>query len=225
MVTHVDKSFGEVISALAEMNMLRDTIIVFASDNGAPTVGQFSNWGINLPLRGKKSTPWDGAVRVPAFIWHSSFRPKVWNGLMHISDWLPTLIAAAGGEIDKEIDGVNQWKSIVRGSESQRNEVLITVEDSDSNVYAAYRAGDYKIVVGNVTGISNGYYGEEFLPIKGQTPDYFSTLKSCRVARIFQRLGLCIKRDQITSMRTASTIPPQGPSTNVTLCEPTPCKY
>lgn len=205
--------------------MLEDTIIVFASDNGAPTVGQFSNWGINLPFRGKKSTPWEGAVRVPAFIWHSSFKPKVWNGLMHISDWLPTLISAVGGEIDKEIDGVNQWESIVQGSKSQRNEVLIAVEDSDSNAYAAYRAGDYKIVIGNVTGISNEYYGEEFLPTKGQVPDYFSALKSCRVQRIFQRMGMYINREEITSMRTASTIPPQGPLTNVTLCVPTPGKY
>ncbi|XP_068631127.1 arylsulfatase B-like [Battus philenor] len=224
IVTHVDKSVGEIVNALSEMNMLDDTIIIFASDNGAPTNGDFTNWGVNLPFRGKKYTPWEGGVRVPAFIWHSSFRPNVWNGLMHISDWLPTLLTAAGGEIDRKIDGVNQWEAIIRNQKSQRNEVLLAVEDSSRNVYAAYRYGDYKIVVGNVTGLSNGYYGQEYMTIKGKMPEYLPSLRSCKVAEILERMGSYLFKEDILAMRYASTIPPQGPLTNVTLCVPTPTR-
>ncbi|XP_013164812.1 PREDICTED: arylsulfatase B-like [Papilio xuthus] len=221
IVSHIDQSFGEVVRALSENGMLEDTIIIFASDNGAPTTGEFSNWGINLPFRGKKNTPWEGAVRVPAFVWHSSFTPTVWKGLMHITDWLPTLLAAAGGKVDKKIDGVNQWESIIRNSNSQRNEVLIAVEDSSRNIYGAYRSGDYKIVIGNVTGVSNDYYGEEFLAIKGKEPEYLPSLRSCVVSRIFDRMGIYRQNEDILAMRRATTINAQGPFTNVTLCIPT----
>ncbi|XP_013139142.1 PREDICTED: arylsulfatase B-like isoform X2 [Papilio polytes] len=221
IVSHVDQSFGEVVRALSENGMLDDTIIIFASDNGAPTTGEFSNWGINLPFRGKKNTPWEGAVRVPAFMWHSSFTPAVWNGLMHITDWLPTLLAAAGGKLDKTIDGVNQWDSIIRNSKSQRNEVLIAIEDSSRNMYGAYRSGDYKVVIGNVTGVSNDYYGEEFLAIKGKEPEYLPSLRSCVVSRIFDRMGIYRQNEDFLAMRRATTIDAQGPFTNVTLCIPT----
>ncbi|CAK1598752.1 unnamed protein product [Parnassius mnemosyne] len=224
VVSKVDQSVGEIVKALSDMNMLEDTIIIFASDNGAPTLGDFPNWGVNLPFRGKKNTPWEGGVRVPAFIWHTSFRPKVWTGLMHITDWMPTLIAAAGGTIDKEIDGVDQWQSMIRDAKSLRKEVLIAVEDSDRNVYAAYRAGDYKIVVGNVSGLNNGYYGENYMAIKSQTPEYFPLLQNCEVARVFEKIGIYLHRQEVMATRRATTIKPQGPVTNVTLCEPTPTR-
>ncbi|XP_026496852.1 arylsulfatase B-like [Vanessa tameamea] len=224
MVTHLDTHIGKVVRALANKGILEDTIIVFVSDNGAPTVGQFNNWGVNLPFRGKKQTPWEGAVRVPAFIWHSSFKPKVWDGLMHITDWMPTLLAAAGGEIGTGIDGVNQWNSICGDGESKRNDVLIAIEDSATNVYAAYRAGDYKIIVGNVSGLSNGYYGSDLLRLKESPPDYFPSLRSSDVAKVFEKLGLQLDYDQVLAMRKASVIRQLDGVRDLIPCEPTPTR-
>ncbi|KAI8424447.1 hypothetical protein MSG28_002935 [Choristoneura fumiferana] len=224
MVTHLDQSIGQVVKALADKNILDDTIIVFASDNGAPTTGQYNNWGINLPFRGKKNTPWEGGVRVPAFIWHSSFRPRVWQGLMHITDWMPTLIAAAGGVVGTEIDGVNQWDSIVQDGESNRRELLLTIEDSLTNVYAAYRAGDYKIVVGNVTGVSNGYYGAEFLANKCSPPEYFPTLKTCDAAKALATLGMYLDPDEVQTIRRATAVVQQDTVRDVQPCLPSPTR-
>lgn len=220
-MTQIDRSVGRIVKALADKNLLDDTMIVFMSDNGAPTVGDLRNWGVNLPLRGKKNTPWEGAVRVPAFIWHSSFRPRVWNGLMHITDWLPTLIAAADGYFNKAIDGINQWDSIVQDGTSRRREVLLTVEDSDLNMYASYRAGDFKVVVGNVTGLRNDYYGAEFMTNKGPTPDYYHTLRSCEVAWTFEQMGMYLDADEVQSMRTAATIRQEDTERDATPCVPT----
>ncbi|KAH9628891.1 hypothetical protein HF086_017820 [Spodoptera exigua] len=189
IVTQIDRSVGKIVEALGDKGILEDTIIVFVSDNGAATVGELRNWGVNLPLRGKKYTPWEGAVRVPAFIWQASLRPKVWQGLMHISDWLPTLITAAGGRVPAGIDGVNQWESIMYDGVSKRKEVLITVEDSATNAWASYRAGDYKIIVGNVTGVSNGYYGAELMVNKWSPPDYFPALGNSDVTRVLGEIG------------------------------------
>lgn len=184
-----------------------------------------NNWGINLPLRGKKYTPWEGGIRVPAFIWHSSFRPRVWNGLMHISDWLPTLTAAAGGRFNGRIDGVNQWDPIVQDGESPRREVLLAMEDNAVDTYAAYRAGDYKVIVGNMTGVSNGYYGAEFLPNKASPPEYYPALRSCEVARIFENMGMYLDFYEVLAMRAATLIRQEDTVKDPTPCIPTPSKY
>ena len=221
----MDDSIGKVIRALADKGILQNTLIVFVSDNGAPTVGQFNNWGVNLPFRGKKQTPWEGAVRVPAFIWHPTLKPKVWQGLMHITDWMPTLLGAVGGEIKTEIDGVNQWDSISLNRESQRKEVLIAIEDSSANMYGAYRSGDYKVIIGHVSGLSNGYYGAEFMRNKGPLPDYFPALRSSIVAKVFERYGFTLDYDQVLSMRKATVIKQLDRVRDLTRCEPTLSKY
>lgn len=224
-MTHLDRSIGELVKALAEKNILDETIIIFASDNGAPTVGSLRNWGSNLPFRGKKRTPWEGGVRVPAFIWHSSLRPAVWDGLMHITDWLPTLAAAAGSDIEKEIDGVNQWEPISQAGTSNRNDVLIAIEDGDTNRYGAYRAGDYKIILGNVSGLSNGYYGSEFMVNRETPPDYYTKLRTCGTARALKEIGLQMTRDQIETLRSAATVKQQDSQSDARNCEPNASKY
>jgi arylsulfatase A-like enzyme len=52
MVSKLDESVGEIVHALTDTNMLNNSIIIFISDNGAPSVGVFQNWGSNYPLRG-----------------------------------------------------------------------------------------------------------------------------------------------------------------------------
>lgn len=52
MVTKLDDSVGEVVAALQRRDMLKNSIILFMSDNGAPTMGLHYNSGSNYPLRG-----------------------------------------------------------------------------------------------------------------------------------------------------------------------------
>jgi len=52
MVSKLDQSVGEVIEALNNRKMLENSIILFMSDNGAPTEGVLQNHGSNYPLRG-----------------------------------------------------------------------------------------------------------------------------------------------------------------------------
>ncbi|KAJ0178806.1 hypothetical protein K1T71_005581 [Dendrolimus kikuchii] len=222
IVTHIDRSVGKIINALAERGILDDTVIIFQSDNGAPTVGSLNNWGVNLPFRGTKYTPWEGGVRVPAFIWHSSLRSRVWNGLMHITDWMPTIVAAAGGQVKIPLDGVNQWNSILEDRESKRKEVLIALEDSNANIYASYRAGDYKIVVGNVTGRNNDYYGRELLINRSKPPEYFPTLRTCEVSRIFEDMGMYLDIEAVQAKRKLATIKQLDTVRDQTPCLPTP---
>lgn len=52
MISILDKGVGRVVSALKDNNMLKNTIILFYADNGAPTLGLHSTAGSNYPFRG-----------------------------------------------------------------------------------------------------------------------------------------------------------------------------
>ena len=54
--------------------------------------------------------------------------------MMHVVDWLPTLVSAAGGKInDKSIDGIDQWKSLRKGHESPRKEFVYNIDPIQKN--------------------------------------------------------------------------------------------
>lgn len=52
MVTKLDESVGRIVDRLKERGLLENSVILFTSDNGAPTLGPNANSGSNYPLRG-----------------------------------------------------------------------------------------------------------------------------------------------------------------------------
>ncbi|XP_039296263.1 arylsulfatase G [Nilaparvata lugens] len=101
MVKELDNSVGDIIVALDKAKMLEDSIIVFLSDNGAPTVETVwstANSGSNWPLRGEKASLHEGGIRTVGAIWSTRIArsSKIYNENFHLVDWLPTLYAAAG---------------------------------------------------------------------------------------------------------------------------------
>jgi arylsulfatase A-like enzyme len=68
---------------------------------------------------------------------------------MHVSDWLPTLYSAAGGDItklDSNLDGVDQWSSLVNDEKSPRSQLLVNIDEREKT--AALIIGDWKLVLG-----------------------------------------------------------------------------
>lgn len=55
MISKLDESVGKVVEALKQKGILENTIIMFYSDNGAPSAGLFANHGSNHPFRGVRS--------------------------------------------------------------------------------------------------------------------------------------------------------------------------
>ena len=79
--------------------MLKNTIVLFTTDNGGPAAGFDQNAASNYPLRGVKSYLWEGAIRGAGFIWSPLIKrnQRVEDKLLiGIQDWLPTLYEAAG---------------------------------------------------------------------------------------------------------------------------------
>uniref|UniRef100_A0A0A9YCM5 Arylsulfatase B n=3 Tax=Lygus hesperus TaxID=30085 RepID=A0A0A9YCM5_LYGHE len=163
MVSKLDESVGEVVAALRRKHMLENSVIVFMSDNGAPTHGIHSNRGSNFPCRGIKNSAWEGGNRVAAAVWSPLIKkPKrVANQMMHMVDWLPTFYSLAGfNSTDLNVDGVDMWEALSEDKPSPRKEILYNIDDV-GNPYAAIRRGDWKYVSGSATGDrNNGWYGE-----------------------------------------------------------------
>lgn len=112
MVHSMDLAVGRILGALDEAGLADDTIVLFFSDNG----GHISLGASNQPLRGEKSTVFEGGIRVPASIrWPAALEGgrKVEQTITAL-DVFPTLLAAAGVEPRNELplDGVNRWLQI-----------------------------------------------------------------------------------------------------------------
>lgn len=98
-------------------------------DLNSKFVGESPNWGSNFPLRGMKDTLFEGGIRTVAFVWSPLIvqASRVSTDLMHVSDWLPTLFTAAGGDIgvlDPEMDGIDLWSSFVSLKQNLHNKVF-----------------------------------------------------------------------------------------------------
>lgn len=73
-------------------------------------MGDGSNW----PLRGFKGNHWEGGIRAVGFVHgnllQDNIRGTVSRDLLHVTDWFPTLVNLAGGDLNgtKPLDGYNQ---------------------------------------------------------------------------------------------------------------------
>ncbi|KAH7941134.1 hypothetical protein HPB49_010304 [Dermacentor silvarum] len=132
----MDQSIGEVLASLQSRRMLSDSVVVFASDNGAAPLRDIvaANAGSNWPLRGVKQGVWEGAVRTPAVFWygrmssHLSQPPS--HHIMHLVDWGPTFYTAAGGDVSDlgDVDGKDQWELLSTGRGNKREDVILEIE-------------------------------------------------------------------------------------------------
>ena len=106
VVEEMDWGVGEVLRALEETGVDRDTLVLFTSDNG-PELPP----GSAGPFRGGKGWPTEGGVRVPAAARWPARIPAgtVVEEITSVLDVAPTLVALAGARLpsDRSYDGVD----------------------------------------------------------------------------------------------------------------------
>lgn len=154
MVTRLDKNVGRLLAALDSLGLADGTLVVFTSDHGATfeagNQGTSSFHDSNRPFRGQKRTLWEGGLRVPAVAsWPGRIPVGVTSrAIGQMTDLLPTLLAAAGGEPDPswQVDGVDLLPAWTGRSPGPERTLFWEWRSEGSDQRAALR-GDLKLVV------------------------------------------------------------------------------
>jgi len=147
MTTALDEGVGKVLAKLRAEHLEENTLVVFFSDNGGPTMlGTTINGSRNDPLRGSKRTTLEGGVRVPlALQWKGTLPAgKQYDRPVIQLDLLPTFLAAAGVSPDLEwkLDGVNLLPYLTGRDTGAPHETLYWRMGRQM----AVRQGDWKLV-------------------------------------------------------------------------------
>ena len=138
----LDDAVGLIINAIDQSGLGKDTLIIFANDNGG------LREEMNAPYRGTKNTNYEGGVRVPCIMrWPEKLEPNSKNlALMHVTDLFSTFATLGGASLKQQrpLDGKNMTDVLFEKESSPRNEIIFEV--SGSVRFPAIRKGKYKLV-------------------------------------------------------------------------------
>jgi arylsulfatase A-like enzyme len=143
VIQEIDWSVGEVMKAVSNAGIDKQTLIVFTSDNGPWTMFG-PHGGTAAPLRGEKGTSWEGGFRVPGiFRWLGKIDPGEVAGPAANLDLYATFAALSGatdlptakpGYKSKDLSA-----TLLEGAESPRKQWFY------AGGATAFRSGNYKI--------------------------------------------------------------------------------
>jgi arylsulfatase len=164
-----DAIVGKMLDSLKALGLERDTIVVFASDNGpdepgARTFGtDMQDMGSPGPYRGALGDISEGSIRTAAIIrWPDRIRPRSSNAMFSIMDFFPTFARLAAGKVpdDRPIDGVDQTDLLLGTSDTGRREHLLTFVGPD---LFAVRWKQFRAYFADVAPGRSGWGGEVLL--------------------------------------------------------------
>ncbi len=124
MVTRMDRDVGRIMSLLKELNLERNSVVMFTSDNGPTFNGGADSvfFESARPLRGLKGSVYEGGIRVP-FIVRWPGKIKAGSTSDHICafwDFLPTCCELIGVDAPDDIDGISMLPTFLAQREKQK---------------------------------------------------------------------------------------------------------
>ena len=160
-VTLIDLQVGRILDTLKEEGLDDNTYVIYTSDNGPWYLGRSphhkrrigpdaeAHGGSALPLRGAKTSTWEGGLRVPCVMRAPGKIPAgtVCGEIASTMDMLPTLAALAGAEVpnDRVIDG-HDIRDLIRGIEGAKSPTKAFYYYQRTHLQAV-RAGKWKLHV------------------------------------------------------------------------------
>lgn len=143
MTLALDRACGQVLDKLKELGLDKNTLVVFANDNGGPTDASSA---CNYPLSGCKANLLEGGIRVPCIMKLPGVLKEnsTYNNPISTLDFLPTFVNLGGGKSDtiKVLDGVDLFPYLTGKNNHKPNEKLFWKNEMEG----AVRDGDWKLL-------------------------------------------------------------------------------
>ncbi len=150
MIRKLDTSVGMIMKKLSDLGINKNTLVIFASDNGPHQEGghKVDFFNSNGNLRGKKRDLYEGGIRTP-FIARWPERIASGTSSDHISafwDILPTLCEVADVEPPKATDGISFLPTLEGRHEEQKQHDYLYWEFYEGGGKQAIRKGKWKAI-------------------------------------------------------------------------------
>jgi arylsulfatase A-like enzyme len=110
LVTHMDYHIGRLLATLDALGLRENTLVVFASDNGAAVMAPLKELNCGAGLKGHKGQLYEGGIKVPLIVNQPERVParKV-NNLVYFPDFMPSFARLAGSTaaVPADTDGMD----------------------------------------------------------------------------------------------------------------------
>jgi len=137
-ISNIDGVVQQITETLKSLNIYDNTVLIFASDNGAhwsendiQCYSHQSNWG----RRGQKGNIWDGGHHIPMFVtWPSKIKKSsTYSYTVSLLDVISTLAEIAGEKIDKRYaeDSYSFFKVLKGDKGKPTRESIIYISSSN----------------------------------------------------------------------------------------------
>ena len=149
MLNHLDRGVGSMVDLLEQLEILDNTVIFFAGDNG------YSQWGyFGRPLhqddplfknkgpwpKGKFTSTHEGGVRVPFFVyWKDKIKAGESDHICSLYDFLATA-ADLAGVIPPKTDGISFAPTLLERPNEQRTHEYLYWENGMRSQHTLKRA-------------------------------------------------------------------------------------
>ena len=110
LVTHMDYNIGRLLGTLDALGLRENTLVIFASDNGAAVMAPLKELNCGAGLKGRKGQLYEGGIRVPLIVNQPGRVPaRQIDNLVYFPDFMPTLAALTRSEqgLPQKTDGVD----------------------------------------------------------------------------------------------------------------------
>lgn len=152
MVEAMDQAVGKVLDALDRLDLAKDTVVFFMSDNGGLSTAE-GHPTCNLPLRGGKGWLYEGGIREPMIVrWPGVTQPgSVCEEPVISTDFYPTMLDMAGlpARPDQHLDGRSMRPFLQQTNRPDRRAFYWHYPhygNQGGSPGGAVRLGDYKLI-------------------------------------------------------------------------------
>lgn len=148
MVSRLDWEVGQIMAKLKEQGLATNTLVIFASDNGAMNEGGYQRQWFNSsgPLSGGKRDLTEGGVRVPFIAWWPGKiqSAKTTPQVSAFWDFLPTACEVAGVKAPAGLDGQSYLPTLLGQRADQKQHDYLYWEFYENGGKRAARKGSWK---------------------------------------------------------------------------------